>query len=246
MKKLKIPYILAVCLLSLSIFVVYAAFMFNQTIVSTAQVGNIRILNKSFVSYAPTVDHTDTTTYPGGKADSKYLTAIKQRTTEGVEFEQDSVTCYATEREGYSEEEIPQNNNYMYLNQLGFEFSLYADVPVYVRIRFDDAWIRIKTYNGVPLDPENILKGRFDIPTEDTNWVFNEQSNTYNYKVMVKDTSETNPFNGEFNLAEDYFYTSSETLTNGHLAVLVQVAFSVEVIQANRAYKLWGYDPSTL
>ena len=244
MSKRKIIILISsICILCLSIGIVFAAFMFNQVVSNNADVGNIHLLNKKFISYAPT--DIDPEEYNGGKASQEYLDDIKVRST-ATKFAADSVTCYATEREGYSEEEIPQNNNYMYLNQLGFEFSLYADVPVYVRIRFDDAWIRIKTYNGVPLDPENILKGRFDIPTEDTNWVFNEQSNTYNYKVMVKDTSETNPFNGEFNLAEDYFYTSSETLTNGHLAVLVQVAFSVEVIQANRAYKLWGYDPSTL
>lgn len=244
MSKRKIIILISsICILCLSIGIVFAAFMFNQVVSNNADVGNIHLLNKKFISYAPTDINPEG--YNGGKASQEYLDAIKVRST-ATKFAADSVTCYATEREGYSEEEIPQNNNYMYLNQLGFEFSLYADVPVYVRIRFDDAWIRIKTYNGVPLDPENILKGRFDIPTEDTNWVFNEQSNTYNYKLMVKDTSEANPFNGEFNLADDYFYTSSETLTNGHLAVLVQVAFSVEVIQANRAYKLWGYDPSTL
>ena len=243
MSKRKILIISTICILCLSIGIVFAAFMFNQVVSSNADVGNIHLLNQKFISYAPT--NIDPTDYNGGKASQDYLDDIKERST-ATDFAADSVICYATEREGYSEEEVPQNNNYMYLNQLGFEFSLYADVPVYVRIRFDDAWIRIKTYNGNSLDPEYILKGRFDIPTDDTNWVFDEQSNTYNYKVMVKDTTEDSPFSGTFNLDDDYFYTSDETLTNGHLAVLVQVAFSVEVIQANRAYKLWGYDPSTL
>ena len=243
MSKRKILIISTICILCLSIGIIYAAFMFNQVISNNANVGNIHLLNQKFISYAPTVNPAS---YPGGKASQEYLDDIKTRAETGTDFAADSVTCYATEREGYSEEEVPQNNNYMYLNQLGFEFSLYADVPVYVRIRFDDAWIKIKTYNGNQLDPEYILKGRFDIPTNDINWVFDEQSNTYNYKLMVKDTTENNPFSGTFELDDDYFYTTDETLTNGHFAVLVQVAFSVEVIQANRAYKLWGYDPSTL
>ncbi len=243
MSKKKIIIISTICILCLSIGVIFAAFIFNQVVSNNADVGNIHLLNQKFISYAP--QDIDPTNYNGGKASKEYLDAIKER-DEANDFAANSVTCYATEREGYSEEEIPQNNNYMYLNQLGFEFSFYADVPVYVRIRFDDAWIRIKTYNGNSLDPEYILKGRFDIPTDDENWVFDEESNTYNYKVIVKDTTETTPFTGTFNLDDDYFYTSDETLTNGHLAVLVQVAFSVEIIQANRAYKLWHYDPSTL
>lgn len=245
MKKLKITYILAVCLLSLSIFVVYAAFMFNQTIVSTAQVGNIRILNKSFVSYAPTVDHTDTATYPGGKADSNYLTAIKQRTTKGVEFEQDSVTCYASEKEGYNEELVPttgNTKNYFYLNQLGFKIEFKTDIDVYIRIHFSDAWIRTKTYNGNTQDPEYVLRDKFDIETSNNKWRYDEATNTQNYTEMIKASDDTQSF--EFNIADDYFYTDTEVIGNGHKSIMVQVSFTVDIIQANRAYKLWGYDPS--
>ena len=244
MSKRKILIVCLICILCLSITTVFAAFMFNQTVTNNATVGNIHLTNKKFISYAPTVDPTD---YPGGKADDNYLAAIEARNTSNPTlFEADTTTCYATRREGYSEEEIPQSNNYMYLNQLGFQFSFYADIPVYVRIRFDDAWIKIKTYNGNSLDPEYIKQGAFNVPTTDQNWVYHEESNTYNYKLIIKDSTVDNQFSGSFNLVDDYFYNNTETITNGHIAVLVQVAFSVEVIQANRAYKLWGYKPENL
>jgi hypothetical protein len=246
MKKLKITYILAVCLLCLSIFVVYAAFMFNQTITTTGQVGNVRILNKSFISYAPTVDVSDTTTYPGGKADQAYLNAIKQRAATGTEFEQASVTCYASEKEGYNEELIPTstgNKNFFYLNQLGFKIEFTTDIDVYIRIHFSDAWIKTKTYNGNTQDPEYVLRDQFDLEASDNKWRYDEATNTQNYTEIIKASPNTTQ-SFEFNIANDYFYTDNEVLGNGHKSIMVQVSFTVDIIQANRAYKLWGYDPT--
>ena len=51
MKKFKISMILAVCLLIISISVVFAAFMFNQAVSSTARVGNIAVDSKKFINY---------------------------------------------------------------------------------------------------------------------------------------------------------------------------------------------------
>ena len=254
MKKFKILMIVFGFSLIAAMITVFAAFMFNQTITNSAKVGNIHIVNQQFISYAPTVDHTDSTTYPGGKADPNYLEDIKARTS-GVAFTASSVTCYATEKEGYSEEEVATSTDYFYLNQLGFNISFYTDIDVYVRIKFQDAWIRIKTYNGVPLDPEYIIKGQFNVPTAaGSGWVFHNESNSYNYvgtnnsTAIISPSTVDNPFNATFNLDSSYFYEIPEEqqISNGHMAVLVQVSFSIEVIQANRAYKLWGYDPSDL
>lgn len=246
MKKFKILMILAVCLLIISINVVFAAFVFNQVVDSTAKVGNVHIIGKEFVSYAPNIDYTDTTEYPGGKADSKYLTDIEGR-TEGVAFEQDSVTCYASRKEGYNEELVPttgNSRNYFYLNQLGFRVSFTTDIDVCVRIHFNDAWIRTKTYNGNTQEPECVLRDNFDIEANDDSenkWIYNAETNTQNYTEIIKASSEPQTF--EFNIADDYFYTDNEVIGNGHKSIMVQVSFRVEIVQANRAYKLWGYDP---
>ena len=248
MKKKKLIFLFAICLLCFSVTLVYAAFMYNQTVTATSKVGNIEIISKNFISYAPDVDYTDKTTYPGGKADQAYLNAIKARETKGVNFTQDSVTCYATEKEGYNEELEPTttegNRNYFYLNQLGFNIEFKTDIDVYIRIHFSDAWIRTKTYNGNTQDPEYIVKGHFDLDTTSSNWVYDAETNTQNYKQKISASSKTQQFS--FDLDDDYFYTFGEgdTIVNGHQSVMVQVSFTVDIIQANRAYKLWGYDPS--
>ena len=69
MKKKKLIFLFAICLLCFSVTLVYAAFMYNQTVTTTSKVGNIEIISKNFISYAPDIDYTDKTTYPGGKAD---------------------------------------------------------------------------------------------------------------------------------------------------------------------------------
>ena len=115
---------------------------------------------------------------------------------------------------------------------------------IYIRIHFSDAWIRTKTYNGNTQDPEYIVKGHFDLDTTSSNWVYDAETNTQNYKQIISPSSKTQQFS--FDLDDDYFYTFGEgdTIVNGHQSVMVQVSFTVDIIQANRAYALWGYDPS--
>ena len=80
--------------------------------------------------------------------------------------------------------------------------------------------------------------------TTSSNWVYDAETNTQNYKQKISASSKTQQFS--FDLDDDYFYTFGEgdTIVNGHQSVMVQVSFTVDIIQANRAYKLWGYDPS--
>lgn len=250
MKKYRIIMISIIGVLLVAIVTVFAAFMFNQTVSSSAKVGNIHILGKNFISYAPTVDHTDTTTYPGGKADDAYLEAIKARETAGVAFSQDSVICYASEKEGYTEEHVPTvptddspetHRNYFYLNQLGFQVSFTADVDVYIRIHFSDAWIRTKTYNGNTQDPEFIFRDHFDVSASSEKWSYNSRTNTQDYTQLISASESVQTFS--FDIDDDYFFANTDTIVNGHQSVMVQVSFTVDIIQANRAYKLWGYEP---
>jgi len=247
MKRYKLITIIAVCLLLTSITVVFAAFIFNQTVTTTSKLGNIHITGKKFISYAPDIDYTDTTEYPGGKADSKYLKDIEGRKTTGVSFEQDSVICYATRKEGYNEEEAPTteegNCNFFYLNQLGFQIKFKTDVAVFVRIHFSDAWIRTKTYNGNVQDPEFVMRDHFDLDSTDTNWKYDSKTNTQNYTRLIE--ASDNERECSFVIDPAYFYPNPE-LSGGHQSIMVQVSFTVDIIQANRAYKVWGYNPTNL
>lgn len=239
--------------LILGSIIALAAFVFTTTVNVTNTAGNIVILEKKFISYAPDVDYNaeDETTheklYPGGKADTAYLEAIKGRTTEGVLFTQDSVICYASEREGYNEELTPTtengNRNYFYLCQLGFQISFRTDIDVYIRIHFSDAWIKTKTYNGNTQDPEYMLRDQFNIDGTDSNWVYDSRTNTQNYTQLISASTETQSYS--FSIDDDYYYNAGE-LVNGHQSVMVQVSFTVDIIQANRAKTVWGYDPTTL
>ncbi len=246
MKKFKISMILAVCLLIISISVVFAAFMFNQVVSSNARVGNIYITGKNFISYAPDVDYND---YTGGKADEGYLGAIWENEETGVPFTQDSVVCYATVKEGYNEEIAPtteaNNRNYFYLKQLGFQIKFKTDIDVYIRIHFSDAWIRTKTYNGNAQDPEYVMRDHFDLDSTDTNWVYDSKTNTQNYKQLIEATDENEERVFTFNIDPNYYYAAEE-LVGGHQSIMVQVSFTVDIVQANRAYKLWGYEPTSL
>lgn len=230
-----------------------AAFVFTSTITVTNTAGNIEIIEKKFISYAPDVDYdavdedTQQKIYPGGKADANYLEAIKARETEGVLFTQDSVICYASEKEGYNEELTPTtevgNRNYFYLCQLGFQISFRTDIDVYIRIHFSDAWIKTKTYNGNTQEPEYMLRDQFNVDGTDSNWVYDSRTNTQNYTRLISASTTAQSYS--FSIDDDYFYNAG-ALVNGHQSVMVQVSFTVDIIQANRAKTVWGYDPTTL
>lgn len=252
LKKYKIAYVIGLLILSLSISIVFAEFVFHQVSTVTTSLGGIQLLANKFISYAPEVDYNatdenDEKIYPGGKADASYLNALKVRNTDGIEFEQDSVICYASEREGYNEEIDPSNEsgnrNYFYLNQLGFKVSFKTNIDVYIRIHFSDAWILTKTYNGNPQEPEYMLRDEFNIDGIDSDWKYDSSTNTQNYTKLINASSDTQSFS--FNIADDYFYNVAELL-NGHQSVMVQVSFSVDIIQANRAKTVWGYEPTSM
>jgi len=270
MKKIKILYIIAVCLLFISIGAVFAAFRFDQAINTTAVVGNITTLDKKLISYAPSVDASN---YTSGKLDPGYIAAIKQRSETKTEINSSSVICYASEKEGFAEEEVATANNYFYLNQLGFNVTLASSVDVYVRIHFEDAWILIKTINGNTQEPQYIRKEAlsasnypFKPAATDTAWHYDADTNSVYFKAIVdsdektyktvdgnqvenKDANGNYIHNLEFNVNPTYFYTLTEQEKQkiiGRQAILVEVSYTIDVIQANRAKAVWHVDPSKL
>lgn len=259
-RKLIILYTITSLVFVLSIMAVFGAFLFDEKVTVTANLGNITTIDKGFVSYGPgTV--TDGT-YTGLDIDNyqstaAYKTALRTRGS-AKDIDSSSIVCYATEKEGYSEEK----DEYFYLNQLGLKFSIAASIDVFVRIHFEDAWILEKTIGGNPLDPQYIRKAAlnasypFQAPAGNTDWYYDVESNSVYYKHVIDSEEETASTDAAGNyihsLAYDvnnsYFYEfgQNEIIANGHQAVLVEVSFTVDVVQANRAYKIWGVDPLTI
>lgn len=219
----------------------------------------ITTVEKGFISYAPgTVvnekyvglninDYQDTTAY---------LDALKTR---GVAkpINSNSIVCYATEREGYME----YMNNYFYLNQLGLKVDIAASIDVFVRISLQDHWILEKKIGGNTYDPmyingKSLKNNPFYINNNNTDWYYDSNTNYLYYKHVVDSslvTSNTDIYGNYihsvlYNVNSSYFYefNQDDTITNGHQELLVDLQFAYDIVQANRAFAIWGVDPLTI
>lgn len=172
-------------------------------------------------------------------------TTSKTRTSVPNVLNSSSITCYASEKGGYSEE-----REYPYLKQIGLKFSFKPTIAVYLRIHIEDAWISQKIYNNGTAVESYVKKGTLNntspfTPADTTNWFYDESTNCVYYKHIIDPNSDTfssiTNANGEiaftFNVG-DYMYTSGET-HNYREAIMVQVSFFVDIVQANRAEQKW-------
>ena len=154
------------------------------------------------------------------------------------EINSNAIECYATEKHGYAEETTD-----IYLNQVGFKFKFKATVDCYVRIKFNHAWASIKTYNGVSNDPyydtKKLTNSTSPFNVTDSDWSYDLQTD-YSYK-KTKFTKNNENQSYLFNIDSSYFATPS-SLTNGHEAIKIQLSYAVDIVQANRAYAIWGSD----
>ena len=144
------------------------------------------------------------------------------------------------------------DNSNIYLNQLGFGFSFTNDIPVYVRIHIQDAWILTRQYSSNKKETYSVkdqISGASPFAINDEEWFYNVAENTAYLKTIV---SASEVENGKlvtstysFNVNPAYYYTPSKIAAYREF-MDVQVSFTVDIVQANRAYKIWGVDPSTL
>lgn len=196
-----------------------AAFIFQRIVEGNANTGNINITSKYFV-YDVEDENGNVTT---------------QKDDASGTF----INCYATQKGGYSDE-----TDDIYLNQLGFEFSFQTDIAVYVRVHFEDAWISKKTYTNGTTNTTYIEKDEIDgkspFYVNDTNWIYDEETNCAYLKVMVdpNDDVEDNT-SYSFSLDEDYFYNLDKS-SSYRESIIVQVSYYVDIVQANRAQQKWG------
>ncbi len=81
----------------------------------------------------------------------------------------------------------------------------------------------------------------FQLTGED--WYYDAATNCSYYKSVIP--ASTDAHNFSFDINSTYFY-SADTTHAYREAIKVQVSYSVEIVQANRAETIWGIDPSTL
>lgn len=162
-----------------------------------------------------------------------------------IEQSTNTVTCSATVNKN--------DTKNIYLNQLGFGFSFTNDIPVYVRIHFQDAWILTKQYSSNKKETYSMkdkISGTSPFAINDDDWYYNAAENTAYLKTIVN--SSANDADGnliannyEFDVNPAYFYTPSKIVAYREY-MDVQVSFTVDIVQANRAHEIWGVDPSEL
>ena len=160
--------------------------------------------------------------------------------------ETERITCSATELKYYAEGETGKK---YYLSQIGLQFSFKADIAVYVRISIKDAWLRTRAYSSSTKELYVLKdkdKGSSPFKVINNEWYYDEINNY----VYLKDMYVPRLVNGEletksytFDVNEAYYYnaTKSSAFTD---YINVDVSFTVDIIQANRAKAVWKVDPS--
>lgn len=152
------------------------------------------------------------------------------------------VNTYATERNLNSLE-----SNYMYLNQLGFKFKVKTGINAYLRVKFFDAWISSQLYPGASKLKEVYIKkdqisGRSPFEVNANNWYYDQVNNCCYMTIPISSSEEIKEYT--FNINESYFSKTAPAVYKEN--IYVQVSYSLELIQANRALTVWGVDPSVL
>ncbi len=144
------------------------------------------------------------------------------------------------------------SNSNIYLSQLGLHFAFTSEVAVYVRIHIQDAWKRSRVYAS-SVKENYILKdqvsGQSPFTVSDDDWYYDNKTNCVYLKEMYVPTQNADGTYPQqaytFNVNEAYYYNAISTSAYTEY-VDVQVSFTVDVVQANRAKALWGVDPSTI
>lgn len=156
----------------------------------------------------------------------------------------EAITCSASEGK--------INNNNIYLSQLGLNFTFTSEVAAYVRIHIQDAWKRTRVYSSTT-KINYILKDQIDgvspFTVQNDDWYFDAKTNYVYLKekfMPIQNSDGTYQSTSyTFDVNEAYYYNAISTSAYTEY-IEVQVSFTVDIVQANRAYEKWGIDPSTI
>ena len=199
---------------------------------------------EGYAVFAPATVYTSGTKYYKLEYVPKEIQATSVITdTNSANLGVSCVNTYGTQRDG----SLAETGSYMYFNQLGFDFSIKTKVDCYVRIKFRDAWVSSKLYRGSSTPNERYtpkiqISGRSPFYVNDEDWYFDTQNNIAYYKGIMR--SQENSYDFSFDLDSTYFYESDATTYTERM--IIQVSYSLEVIQANRIKAVWGISPSDI
>ena len=164
-----------------------------------------------------------------------------------------ALTCSASEGKYYTETEKQDlsSNHHPYLSQIGLHFEFKADMAVYVRIHIRDAWEKIKEYSSSSRETYTIkdqISGQSPFAVNDEEWYYDEGTNCVYLREMytpeyVNGVLQSRAYT--FPVNEAYFYQVALSTAYTEF-VNVQVSFTVDIVQANRAESLWKIDPSQI
>ncbi len=164
----------------------------------------------------------------------------------------DDVTKNATNVIATATEKQFDGENNIHLNQLGIKVDITTEIACYVRINIQDAWIRTRKYatnNQIKYITKDQIDGESPFKQSGNDYYYDSQTNIIYLKNAIKPklkedgTFETLSF--IFNVNEGYYYNS---VNNGVYEdfIKVELAYNVDIVQANRVNEVWGLDPSNL
>ncbi len=161
----------------------------------------------------------------------------------------DNVTCFASYR---NKEDQRIDYTLPYLNQLGLEFEFTVKIPVYVRIHIQDAWISTQFLSSrserVRYVSKDKISGSSPFMVSSNDWYYDAGQNIVYYKQMFMPAEDNGVYTSQkfaFNVNEGYYYYDKSAQAAAKITT-VQVSFTVDIVQANRAEKLWNVDFSEL
>ena len=157
------------------------------------------------------------------------------------------LTCSASKDKYYESSSSPKK---YYLSQLGLQFTFKSEIAVYVRIHIQDAWTRTRAYSSNTKElyvMKDLIGGKSPFSVSGSEWVYDETTNYVYLKQMYVPTKDSNgnfvSTTYTFDVNEAYYYDSTKTSAFTDY-IDVDVSFTIDIVQANRAKAKWNVDPS--
>jgi len=219
-KKMLIILPLTIAILIMTTVAISAAYYFHrETKDEAVGLASLEINNKSFLNYSDGVDENYNA----------------KRKSEATEVNSTKITCYASKKHGYSDE-----LDYDYLNQIGLKFSFKNTTLVYVRLQIRDTWTSRKVYtNSVITNTYTNKPETSPFAITDSNWKYDAASNCAYLKLPVAASNDSHSYSFDVNST---YYAEPETNISYRESIMVNVQFSIDIVQANRASNVWGID----
>lgn len=157
-------------------------------------------------------------------------------------FVDNTLTCYASKIRSYD------TLGYVEFSKLKSTINYNSNINTKIRIKIQDVWISNKVYSTGREINNIIAKQQVDEDSQNTiipftfsaDWEYDLSSGYAYYKKTVKKGSSISlDFIENYNASNAYYYPSISG-SGFHETILVQLSFKIDIVQANRAYSVWG------